>query len=80
MAQLVYVFLHFIENETPRISGNTSINVEVGHTVYMQFNASDDSNERPAFKILKHPDGFELNQTTGIASWKPQNTNISALR
>ena len=69
-----------IENETPSISGNTTINAEVGKTVYMQFNASDDSDKRPAFRILKHPVDFQLNQTTGLSSWTPRDTNVTELR
>lgn len=69
-----------IENESPSIAGNTSINVEMNKTVYMQFNASDDSTMTPEYRILKYPIGFELNHTTGLATWTPKNTNISEIR
>lgn len=49
-------------------------------TVYMQFNASDDSTIKPEYRILKYPDGFELNNTTGLATWTPKNTNVSEIR
>lgn len=68
------------ENESPSITGNTSINVEVNKTVYMQFNASDDNTIKPEYRVLKYPDGFELNQTTGLARWTPNNSNISEIR
>lgn len=68
-----------VENESPSIAGNTSINVEVNKTVYMQFNASDDNTIKPEYRVLKYPDGFELNQTTGLATWTPNNSNISEI-
>lgn len=68
-----------VENESPSIAGNTSINVEMNKTVYMQFNASDDSTMTPEYRILKYPIGFELNHTTGLATWTPKNTNISEI-
>ncbi|XP_061188876.1 mucin-like protein [Saccostrea echinata] len=68
-----------IENETPRISGNTTINAEIDNEVTLRFNASDDNKERPVFKILKQPEGFRFNATTGEATWTPLNTNISEI-
>uniref|UniRef100_A0A8W8NAK6 Uncharacterized protein n=1 Tax=Magallana gigas TaxID=29159 RepID=A0A8W8NAK6_MAGGI len=68
-----------VENETPSIAGNTSINVEVGMPVYMQFKASDDSDKKPLFKILKQPPGFTLNETIGMATWIPNNTDVSEI-
>ncbi|XP_062605771.1 uncharacterized protein LOC134267581 isoform X2 [Saccostrea cucullata] len=68
-----------IENETPRISGNTTINAEVNSKVTLRFNASDDGKERPVFKILKQPEGFSLNTTTGVATWTPLNINVSEI-
>lgn len=73
-------FSLFTENESPRITGNDSINVEVGKTVYMQFNASDDSNKLPKYNVLKQPESFTLNNTTGIASWTPNDINVTELR
>lgn len=49
-------------------------------TVYMQFNASDDRTIKPEYRILKYPDGFKLNNTTGLATWTPKNTNVSEIR
>lgn len=69
-----------VENDSPSIAGNTSINVEMNKTVYMQFNASDDSTMTPEYRILKYPNGFELNHTTCLATWTPKNTNISEIR
>lgn len=54
--------------------------MEVNKTVYMQFNASDDNTIKPEYRVLKYPDGFELNQTTGLATWTPNNSNISEIR
>lgn len=68
------------ENESPIITGNSSINVEVGKTVYMQFNASDDSTKLPKYNLLKQPESFTLNETTGIAKWTPTSTAVSELR
>lgn len=78
-ALLVLLFA-FTENETPSIAGNTSINVEVGKPVYMQFIASDDSDKKPLYKILKQPPGFTLNETIGMAEWIPESTNVSEIR
>lgn len=49
-------------------------------TVYMQFNASDDSTIKPEYRIFKYPDGFKLNNITGLATWTPKNTNVSEIR
>lgn len=68
------------ENKSPIITGNSSINVEVGKTVYMQFNASDDSTKLPKYNLLKQPESFTLNETTGIAKWTPTSTAVSELR
>lgn len=48
--------------------------------VYMQFKASDDSDKKPLFKILKQPLGFTLNETIGMATWIPNNTDVSEIR
>lgn len=78
---MIYTIQFFFkENESPTIAGNTSINVEMNKTVYMQFNASDDSTIKPEYRILKYPDGFKLNNTTGLATWTPKNTNVSEIR
>ncbi|XP_052691021.1 uncharacterized protein LOC128168863 isoform X6 [Crassostrea angulata] len=71
--------MKIIENESPRITGNDSINVEVGKTVYMQYNASDDSNKLPKYNLLKQPESFTLNNTTGMASWTPTDINVTEL-
>ncbi|XP_065942268.1 uncharacterized protein [Magallana gigas] len=71
--------MKIIENESPRITGNDSINVEVGKTVYMQYNTSDDSNKLPKYNLLKQPESFTLNNTTGMASWTPNDINVTEL-
>lgn len=48
--------------------------------VYMQFIASDDSDKKPLYKILKQPPGFTLNETIGTAEWIPESTNVSEIR
>ncbi|XP_055997755.1 uncharacterized protein LOC125645868 isoform X2 [Ostrea edulis] len=68
-----------IENETPNITGNATIFAEVGKEVTLIFTAYDDGKETPTFNILKQPEGFDLNSTTGIATWKPHNMNISEI-
>eukprot|EP00105_Crassostrea_gigas_P037421 XP_019921569.1 PREDICTED: fibrillin-1 isoform X2 [Crassostrea gigas] len=68
-----------VENESPIITGNSSIKVEVNKTVYMQFNASDDSNKLPLYNLLKQPQNFTLNKTTGVAKWTPTSAAISEL-
>uniref|UniRef100_A0A8W8N5D1 Fibrillin-1 n=1 Tax=Magallana gigas TaxID=29159 RepID=A0A8W8N5D1_MAGGI len=68
-----------VENESPIITGNSSIKVEVNKTVYMQFNASDDSNKLPLYNLLKQPQNFTFNKTTGIAKWTPTSAAISEL-
>ncbi|XP_062601606.1 uncharacterized protein LOC134263292 [Saccostrea cucullata] len=60
-----------IENETPQISGNTTINVEVDKEVELTFNASDDGKMKPTYKLLKQPDNFSFDDETGIARWIP---------
>lgn len=77
---LSFFSLIFTENESPIITGNSSIKVEVNKTVYMQFNASDDSNKLPLYNLLKQPKNFTLNKTTGIAKWTPTSAAISELR
>lgn len=77
---LSVLWFSLIENETPSIAGNTSIKVEVGKPVYMQFIASDDSDKKPLYKILKQPPFFILNETIGMAEWIPQSTNVSEIR
>ncbi|XP_052690973.1 LOW QUALITY PROTEIN: uncharacterized protein LOC128168852 [Crassostrea angulata] len=68
-----------IENESPIITGNDSIKVEVNKTVCMQFNASDDSSNLPIYNLLKQPQNFTLNKTTGIAKWTPVSAAVSEL-
>ncbi|XP_061189287.1 uncharacterized protein LOC133197327 [Saccostrea echinata] len=68
-----------IENKTPQISGNTTINVEVNKEIELIFNASDDGKERPTYKLLKQPDNFVFDDETGIARWIPRNTNVSEI-
>jgi hypothetical protein len=62
------------------MSGNTMIRAEIHQEVKLNFSAADDGKEPPMFKILKQPEGFQLNFTTGIATWTPNNTNISGIR
>ncbi|XP_065942257.1 uncharacterized protein [Magallana gigas] len=71
--------IKILENESPIITGNSSINVEIGKTVYMQFNAYDDSTKLPKYNLLKQPESFSLNETTGIANWTPTSTAVSEL-
>ncbi|XP_062609553.1 uncharacterized protein LOC134271352 [Saccostrea cucullata] len=71
--------IKLIDNETPRISGNTSIQVEVGKVAELWFNTTDDSNQTPKYNILKSPEDFYLNTTTGVARWTPKSTNISEI-
>ncbi|XP_062609554.1 uncharacterized protein LOC134271353 [Saccostrea cucullata] len=71
--------IKLIENETPRISGTTSINVEVGNSVELFFNYTDDGDQRPKYNILKQPENFLLNQTTGIAKWTPRNISVAEI-
>ncbi|XP_052712064.1 uncharacterized protein LOC128186279 isoform X4 [Crassostrea angulata] len=71
--------IKILENESPIITGNSSINVEIGKTVYMQFNAYDDSTKLPKYNLLKQPERFSLNETTGIANWTPTSTAVSEL-
>ncbi|XP_062609556.1 uncharacterized protein LOC134271356 [Saccostrea cucullata] len=68
-----------VENEIPSIHGNTTINAEVNNELTLRFNASDDGKERPMFKVLKQPEGFSFNTTTGVATWTPLNTNVSEI-
>ncbi|XP_078333705.1 uncharacterized protein LOC111101935 [Crassostrea virginica] len=66
-----------LENETPQISGNVTINAEVNKTVELKFNITDDGKSQPKFIILKRPTNFSFNNQTGIARWTPKN-DISA--
>lgn len=68
------------ENETPQISGNTTINVQVNQTVEISFNISDDGQAEPLFVILKQPDNFVLDNQTGIATWTPTNDSVSEIQ
>ncbi|XP_055997519.1 uncharacterized protein LOC125645547 isoform X2 [Ostrea edulis] len=68
-----------IENETPQISGNTTLHVVVNKEVEMRFNVSDDGEETPTYRVLKQPDNFLLDDETGIARWTPQNASISEI-
>jgi hypothetical protein len=69
-----------IENEIPQISGSTKVHVTVNKEVEMRFNVSDDGEESPEYKVVKQPDNFVFNTTTGVARWTPQNGSISEIR
>ncbi|XP_061188887.1 uncharacterized protein LOC133197060 [Saccostrea echinata] len=68
-----------IENETPQISGNTTINVEINKEVDLMFNVSDDGNQRPVYKILHQPRNFFFDNKTGIAKWTPTTDNMAGI-
>ncbi|XP_048727085.2 uncharacterized protein LOC125645542 [Ostrea edulis] len=68
-----------IENESPEISGNTTVYVVVNKEVEMRFNVSDDGETHPAYIILKQPDNFLLDDETGVARWTPQNASVSEI-
>lgn len=69
-----------LENETPQISGNTTINVQVNQTAEIRFNISDDGQADPLYVILKQPDNFVLDNQTGIATWTPTNDSVSEIQ
>lgn len=69
-----------LENETPQISGNTTINVQVNQTAEIRFNISDDGQADPLYVILKKPDNFVLDNQTGIATWTPTNDSVSEIQ
>lgn len=75
----VYTYT-FTENESPQISGNTTINAHVNKTVKFKFEISDDGKTGPRYVILKQPDHFVLDNQTGIATWTPNNDKISEIR
>ncbi|XP_055997522.1 uncharacterized protein LOC125648181 [Ostrea edulis] len=68
-----------IENESPQISGNTTVYVVVNKEVEIRFNASDDGKENPAYRVLKQPDNFIFDNETGIARWTPKNASLSEI-
>jgi uncharacterized protein (DUF736 family) len=68
------------ENETPRISGNNTVHVTVNRKVEIRFNSSDDGDDAPKYSVLKQPDNFDLDDETGVATWTPQNANVSEIR
>lgn len=70
----------FIENETPQISGNTTLYVEANKEVELKFNVSDDGKEKPTLKLLKKPDNFYLDHEANIARWTPQQSSIPEIR
>lgn len=70
----------FIENETPQISGNTTLYVEANKEVELKFNVSDDGKEKPTLKLLKKPDNFYLDDEANIARWTPQQSSIPEIR
>lgn len=75
----VYTYT-FTENESPQISGNTTINVHVNKTVKFKFEISDDGKTSPRYVVLKKPDHFVLDNRTGIATWTPINDDVSEIR
>lgn len=80
---LVATFVHtytFTENESPQISGNTTINVHVNKTVEFKFEISDDGKRSPRYVILKQPDHFVLDNQIGIATWTPISDEVSEIR
>lgn len=79
MATYVYTCT-FTENESPQISGNTTINAHVNKTIKFKFEISDDGKTGPRYVILKQPDHFDLDNQTGIATWTPINNNVSEIR
>lgn len=74
------VIIFFIENETPQISGNTTLYVEANKEVELKFNVSDDGKEKPTLKLLKKPDNFYLDDEANIARWTPQQSSIPEIR
>lgn len=74
------LFLILTENESPQLNGNLTINAKINEEVTIYFNATDDGPEKPNLIVLKQPPGFELNSSTGVAKWKPQNYNVSEIR
>uniref|UniRef100_A0A8W8MTE0 Uncharacterized protein n=2 Tax=Magallana gigas TaxID=29159 RepID=A0A8W8MTE0_MAGGI len=68
-----------LENESPQISGNTTINAHVNKTVKFKFEISDDGKTSPRYVVLKQPDHFVLDNRTGIATWTPINDDVSEI-
>lgn len=69
-----------IENETPQISGNTTLYVEANKEVELKFNVSDDGKGKPTLKLLKKPDYFYLDDETNTARWTPKQSSIPEIR
>lgn len=69
-----------VENETPQISGNTTLHVEANKKVKLKFNVSDDDEEKPTLKLLKKPDEFYLDDETNTAIWTPRQSSIPEIR
>ncbi|XP_062579175.1 uncharacterized protein LOC134241103 [Saccostrea cucullata] len=69
--------LSIIENETPQLSGNTTIHVEVNKEAKLIFNASDDGINKPKLKLQKQPANFTLNNIT--ATWTPSNFSAAEI-
>nr|XP_022290316.1 uncharacterized protein LOC111101946 isoform X2 [Crassostrea virginica]XP_022290324.1 uncharacterized protein LOC111101946 isoform X2 [Crassostrea virginica] len=69
----------FLENETPQISGNVTINAKINETVELQFNITDDGKSEPKYIILKRPTNFLFDNQTGIARWTPTNDTYAEI-
>lgn len=74
------LFLLLTENESPQLTGNASIDAMINEEVFIYLNVTDDGPKKPSLIVLKQPLGFELNASTGVAKWKPQNYNVSEIR
>nr|XP_022296650.1 mucin-like protein [Crassostrea virginica] len=71
--------LKIVENESPQLTGNVSIDATINEEVVIYLNAIDDGPKKPNLIALKQPLGFQLNASTGVAKWKPQNYNVSEI-
>lgn len=74
------LFRLLTENESPQLTGNVSIDATINEEVVIYLNAIDDGPKKPNLIALKQPLGFQLNASTGVAKWKPQNYNVSEIR
>ena len=68
------------ENESPQLTGNVSIDAKINEEVVIYLNVTDDGPKKPSLIVLKQPLGFQLNASTGVAKWTPQNYNVSEIR
>ncbi|XP_071101363.1 uncharacterized protein [Haliotis cracherodii] len=69
-----------LANRNPTLAGTDQINVELGQNVSLQFVGTDADNDTIKYIIIDQPTNFQLNATSGAATWTPENSDPAIIR